>query len=244
MIKRLLNLHIFIFIMISQIVFAQNRVMIVHDNDGTVCRKPVTEIDSVTFQEVGTVTDVEGNTYNTVKIGDQWWMAENLKVTKYRNEEPISDVWAYNDSEDSVETYGRLYSWHEVNKYDTENDSDYNIAPEGWHVPKDDEWQKLEDYLTNHGHSGTEGTALKSTTGWYDGGNGTDDYGFTGLPAGYRTNTGDYFSMSYGALFWSATKYSSSSSYAWYWNLVYDYTIFDRTNYDKDYGFSVRCVRD
>ncbi|MEJ2629601.1 MAG: fibrobacter succinogenes major paralogous domain-containing protein, partial [bacterium] len=104
--------------------------------------------------KTGTVTDIDGNTYQTVKIGDQWWMAENLKVTHYRNNDEIPNVtyWGdwhdlstgaycdYNNNEGNVSTCGHLYNWYAV------NDS-RNIAPEGWHVPTDEEWKELEMYL-------------------------------------------------------------------------------------------------
>jgi len=99
----------------------------------------------------GTVTDIDGNVYQTIKIGDQWWMAENLKVTHYRNSDPIPHVtdggtWSYlftgayceyDNNPANVAIYGRLYNWYAV------GDS-RNIAPEGWHVPSDDEWKQLE----------------------------------------------------------------------------------------------------
>ena len=100
------------------------------------------------------VTDYDGNSYSVVKIGSQCWMAENLKVTHYRNGDPIPHVtddgeWGglstgayceYDNDPANVETYGRIYNWHAV-------DDSRNIAPEGWHVPTDDEWKQLEAYL-------------------------------------------------------------------------------------------------
>ena len=108
----------------------------------------------VTASEVGTMTGNNGTVYQTVKIGSQWWMAENLKETRYRNDDAISEVtdgttWAglsigarcaYNNSEGTASTYGYLYNWFAV------NDS-RNIAPTGWHVPTDNEWKTMEKYL-------------------------------------------------------------------------------------------------
>ena len=152
--------------------------------------------------ETGTVTDIDGNTYQTVKIGDQWWMAENLKVTCYRNGDAIPNItdgttWAslstgayceYNNDINNVATYGRLYNWYAV------TDS-RNIAPAGWHVPSDAEWKQLEMYLGMSqseadatGWRGTdEGGKLKEvgTMHWNSPNTGaTNESGFTALPGG------------------------------------------------------------
>ncbi len=212
-----------------------------------------TATDTITVEEssveTGTVTDIDGNVYKTVRIGDQWWMAENLKVTHYRNGESISDCWAYDDDESNVETYGRLYSWYEVNKHVSEGDEGYNIAPEGWHVPTDEEWEELAQFIDDqngYNNSGDVwydvGTHLKATSGWNSDGNGTDDYGFAGLPAGWRTS-GYYYGIGTYTYFWSATEYSSD--YAWYRTLTYNYTTFNRYYDSKSQsGYSVRCVKD
>ena len=113
--------------------------------------------------EIGTVTDIDGNLYYTVKIGEQWWMLENLRVTHYRNGDAIPNVtddaeWEglstgaycdYDNDPANVATYGRLYNWYAV------GDS-RNIAPAGWHVPSDDEWQTLVDYLGGSSVAGGE----------------------------------------------------------------------------------------
>ena len=83
------------------------------------------------------------------------------------------------DEAQSLAEYGRLYNWYAV-------DDARGLCPSGWHVPTDGEWTDLENYISSQGYSGTEGTALKSTYGWYNGGNGTDDFGFSALPGGYR----------------------------------------------------------
>jgi uncharacterized protein (TIGR02145 family) len=200
-----------------------------------------TEIDRITFQETGTITDIDGNSYKTVKIGNQWWMAENLKVTRYRNGESIDDCWAYNDDESNVSTYGRLYSWNAFS-YNP------NIGPEGWHVPTDDEWEDLAEYISNqigsYSKSGDDwyyvGTHLKSTTGW-NVGNGTDDYGFAGLPAGCRNTSDSYSGVDEIANFWSATQDGETNGRCR--SLMYN-DVFYRNSNSKDRGFSVRCVRD
>ena len=206
------------------------------------------------------VVDYDGNTYFTVKIGDRCWMAQNLKVTHYRNGDPIPHVtdnstWQglttgaycnYDNDEGNVATYGRLYNWYAV-------DDSRNIAPEGWHVPTDDDWKQLEMYLgmsqaeaDAEGWRGTdEGGKLKEagTTLWYAPNTGaTNESGFTALPGGYRYGNGLFYDMGYLAYFWSSTE--SSSLGAWYRNLYYYGSQVSR-NYDyKQDGFSIRCVRD
>ena len=220
------------------------------------------EISFTTTGESGTVTDIDGNVYTTVKIGDQWWMAENLKVTHYRNGDPIPVVtdtteWLnlttdaycnfYNDENVSI-TYGSLYNWYAV-------DDSRNIAPEGWHVPSDEEWKRLEMYLgmsqseaDESGYRGTDqGSQLAGNADlWYDGDLVSNaafgSSGFAVLPGGYRGYDGYFSIMGYGAYFWSSTE--TSSGYAWRRTLAYGYSDVARSGNNKRGGFSVRCVRD
>ena len=192
--------------------------------------------------------DIDGNVYRTVKIGDQWWMAENLKVTHYRNGDPIPNVtsnteWenlstgascVYRNDESNVSTYGRLYNWFAV------HDS-RNIAPEGWHVPNDEEWQILIDYL---GGESVAGGKMKEQgfEHWFSPNTGaTNESGFTALPGGYRCRSGHFYTMGYYANFWSTTEYSSG--HAWYRTLGYNYSEVTRSNLNKRFGFSIRCIR-
>jgi len=213
---------------------------------------------------VNVVIDIDGNVYKAVKIGYQWWMAENLKLTKYRNGEAIPKVtntgsWAgfytgaycnYDNNDNNADTYGSLYNWYAV------NDS-RNIAPEGWHIPTDAEWKYLEMHLgmsyseaDDTGGRGTnEGDKLKSTSGWNSNGNGTDDYGFAALPAGFRRHYGVFDDIGGDAYFWSASEAfdpdnPEHSFIAWYRLLDYSGSGVYRQNYNKRSGFSVRCVRD
>ncbi|OVE79382.1 hypothetical protein BVY01_02735 [bacterium I07] len=196
-----------------------------------------------------TLTDVDGNVYKTVKIGNQVWMAENLKVTHYRNGDPIAHVtrtssWQdlstgaycnYDNSASNVSTYGCLYNWYAV------NDS-RKIAPAGWHVPTDAEWQTLVDYL---GGSGVAGGKMKEsgTLHWKSPNTGaTNASGFSALPGGYRTNDGSFYYIGIGAFFWSSTE--DDGNYAWNRGLIYTGSEVYRSIYHKHYGFSVRCVRD
>ena len=194
------------------------------------------EKDSTSSKDDDTVTDIDGNVYNTVTIGDQVWMAENLKVTHYRNGDAINDQWAYGDNESNVATYGRLYSWHAV------NDSRI-IAPEGWHVSSSTEWQTLVDYL---GGDGVAGGKMKETgtTHWQNPNTGaTNESGFSALPGGYRDGINDiYGGMGGYAYFWSSTE---SGNHAWSWDMDYNNSGIEVYAYgDKVDGHSVRCVRD
>ena len=208
-----------------------------------------------------TVTDIDGNVYQTVTIGTQVWMAENLKVTKYRNGDPIPNVtnystWDalatgaycnYNNDESHVAVYGRLYNWHAV-------DDSRNLAPDGWHVPTDEEWKQLEMYLgmsqaeadiSGEWRGTYEGGMLKdsSTTYWWASNVGSNESGFTGLPGGYRSSLGGSFHQrGAGAFFWSCTEYDST--YAWYRWLGLETTEVYRTSSSMRSGRSVRCVKD
>ena len=198
----------------------------------------------------GTVTDIDGNVYQTILIGDQEWMMENLKVTHYRNGEPISNLtnnndWTnttsgaycyYNNDPDNADTYGALYNWYAV-------DDSRNIAPTGWHVPTDDDWQELIDYL---GGSGVAGGKMKETgtTHWNIPNTGaTNESGFTALPGGCRgSSLGNFSNIGDSAFFWSSTE--SNSNGAWDRLLYYHYSGVNRYNNSKNYGFSIRCLRD
>jgi uncharacterized protein (TIGR02145 family) len=207
-----------------------------------------------------TVTDYDGNVYQTVLIGDQCWMMENLKVTHYRNGDPIPNVtgdieWSnlttggycnYNHNEGNVVTYGRLYNWYAA------ADS-RNLAPEGWHVPTDAEWKQLEIYLgmsqvdaDNEGWRGTdEGGKLKEvgTLHWTSPNTGaTNESGFTALPGGTRDDSGFFHSIGYVGHFWSSTEYNSLG--AWYRCLIFNNQQVERDTYLKGGGYSVRCVKD
>ncbi|MFA4907305.1 MAG: FISUMP domain-containing protein [archaeon] len=197
------------------------------------------------------VIDIDGNVYRTVKIGNQMWMAENLRVSHYRNGDVIPNItdnmaWNnlstgalcdYNNDVNNVVTYGRLYNWYAV------NDS-RNIAPTGWHVPTDAEWQTLVNYLGGESVAVAGGKMKEvGTTHWQTPNTGaTNESGFSALPGGHRDGSGAYLGIGYGGYWWSATENNSSD--AWSWSLGYGYSGIYRGDYDKRYGFSVRCVGD
>jgi uncharacterized protein (TIGR02145 family) len=194
------------------------------------------------------VTDANGNTYQSVIIGTQEWMSENLRTTKYSDGNAIPNVtsnsdweslftgaWSYyNNSSSNDATYGKLYNWYAVNTN--------KLCPTGWHVTTNPEWIVLTDYLAANGHNGTEGTALKATSVWNSGGNGTDDYGWLGLPGGSRSLNGNFYYIGYSGYWWSSSQDDAYD--AWY-RYVGNYGgNVDSYASNKYYGFSVRCLRD
>ncbi len=252
------NLHFVVAFALGMIahstLFAQT--MDIYLKDGRIEHKNLAQIDSVKFSEAdGTVTDIDGNVYQTVQIGTQVWMAENLKVTHYRNGDSIPNVtdnsqWknlssgAYcdyaNDPNYSL-TYGRLYNWYAA-------EDARGLAPAGWHVASDAEWQTLVNYLGGEAVAGgkmkTTGTIEQGNGLWYAPNTGaTNEYGFSALPGGYRiSHDGAFSGKGYYAYFWSSTEGSSGS--AWYRYLGYNYSDGYRYDSSKHYGFRVRCVRD
>lgn len=196
------------------------------------------------------VPDYDGNFYRTILIGDQCWMMDNLKVTHYRNGDPIPNLtdageWQvtgtgafceYNNDPANIDSYGRLYNFYAV------MDS-RNIAPEGWHVATDNDWQTLVDYL---GSDAVAGGKLKvaGTTFWQSPNAGaTNESGFTALPGGYRDEYGSFFAVGNQARFWTSTT-SGGADFGWYRYLVFDYQEIMRTWLYARYGLSVRCVKD
>ncbi|MBI9069480.1 MAG: PKD domain-containing protein [Salinivirgaceae bacterium] len=210
-----------------------------------------TKIDYITVESAGTVvnvTDIDGNVYSTTQIGEQRWMAENLKTTTYNDGTSIDLVsdntawennstgaycWLNNDETQYGETNGALYNWNAVNTG--------NLCPDGWHVPTNDEWTELKNYIAADGHSGNEGTALRATSGWPNDGNGTDDYGFTALPGDMRFDNGNFSDFNFG-YWWGATEFDSTN--AWFIGLYGNYAPIYQSNYSKSSGYSVRCLKD
>ncbi len=204
------------------------------------------------------VKDIDGNSYKTVRIGDQIWMAENLKVTQYRYGQAY--IWNitgddkfyerdegafcnYNNIKETtlVDIYGRLYNWYAVN-------DKRGLAPRGWHVPTDEEWQDLCVFLGD-----LAGGKLK-TTGMIENGSGlwhkpnigaTNESGFNALPGGIR---GSYKAgcknIGYDGYFWSSSDYRGGATTAWSRKLSCDNTEITRSNHSKSAGYSVRCIRD
>lgn len=212
--------------------------------------------DSADGKTMNTMKDVDGNAYIIVKIGDQWWMAENLKVTHYRNGDPISHVtdsdrWRYfttggycnyKNNPVNAKVYGRLYNWYAVN-------DGRNIAPKRWHIPSDGEWQILFNYLGGEGGVAAGKLKEAGTSRWdYPNTGATNESGFSALPGGYRNRDDEstFKQMGTHAYFWSSTERDYDA--AWFRDLSYVYTSADpsgsRYSSGKQLGFSIRCVKD
>ena len=204
--------------------------------------------------EYGTLTDFrDGQTYKTVKIGDQVWMAENLNID-------AANSCCYHDSAEYCSKYGSLYNWagamdaegkwstNSVNcRYTGECSPTYPVrgaCPEGWHLPDSTEWGKL---LTVVGGLDVAAKMLKSTSGWQDceeeNCNGTDAYGFSALPAGYMDRYGSAFTYYEGVStgFYTSTQVDKNDAYRVY---LYRNNVVNFTSDIKAAGFSVRCVKD
>lgn len=215
------------------------------------------EISFITVHEKGTVTDIEGNVYITVKIGTQWWMAENLKTTKYTDGTDIPNItddaqWValttaayswYNNSETTYKPlYGGLYNWYAL--------SAGNLCPTGWHVPTDTEFNTLELFLgvpsaeiDNWGWRGTDqGAQMKSTGGWINSGDGTNSSEFTGLAGGYRYGASGTFNA-IGVLTYWWTSTMDGTSAAWYRRLDGANSDIYKGSTSLKGGKYVRCIK-
>jgi uncharacterized protein (TIGR02145 family) len=202
-----------------------------------------TVLDGIT----GLITDASGNNYVTIGIGHQTWMAQNLRTTKYNDASDIAleeadSVWQqlttgaycwYNNNNDYSANYGALYNWYSVNTG--------KLCPAGWHVPTEDDFNKLVDYLSG---SGTAGGLLKQTgfTYWNNPNKGaTNQYGFNGYGGGMRDKEAVYDFMKTTGNWWSASQYSTLTSS--YFSLHYQYTNTFQNYLNKKTGLSVRCVK-
>ena len=217
------------------------------------------------------VVDQDGNSYQYLTYGEQFWTVQNAEVVTYRDGTPIPQLadqdewystttgaWCYFDNDP---TKGKLYNWYAVAGIhdDDPNTTNKQLAPEGWHVPSDSEWTTLEEHLIANGYN-YDGTttenkiakAMASTTGWNSstqpGAPGNDQSqnnssGFNAFPEGDRNYNGSFYSEDYNAPFWSSTEYDTNWAYA---RNLYNYgsNLVRHGNYSKRFGFSVRFVKD
>ncbi|MDR2583928.1 MAG: hypothetical protein LBC75_10655 [Fibromonadaceae bacterium] len=196
----------------------------------------------------GTPASYENETYQTVVIGTQTWMARNLNYaapgSKCGNGSSLSD-----ENTATCNTYGRLYNWATAMALDASCNSTscasqvgakhQGICPSGWHIPSDAEWTTL----TDHVGASIAGTKLKATSGWNSNGNGQDTYGFAALPGGDGYSDGSFSNVDNYGYWWSATE--DNANYAYYRDMGYDYEDVSRNYNYKYYGlFSVRCLQD
>jgi len=172
----------------------------------------------------GTFTDSrDGKKYRTVVIGVKRWMAENL------NYQPQSGKsWCYDGDNSNCNKYGRLYDWKTAK----------TVCPAGFHLPSRQEW----NYLVEETGGNKAGKKLKARSGWKNNGNGTDDYGFSALPGGYRLTDGFFYDAGNYGRWWSATEGSSGLAYSR--SMYYNYGRVNEYSYGKGGGLSVRCVED
>lgn len=245
----------------------------VYNTDGSTIEFLISNVDSISFTEpveITSVTDCQGNSYPVVKIGQQYWMAENLKCTKYDTQsekagqtlttsESATIAPYYTDGRQTITEYsenlsevqrnklGLLYNWaaatglteqeaiDQLTDFETKRQG---ICPNGYHIPTVAEWGVLAEVC---GGSEVAGKKLKATSGWYEDLNGTDDYGFAGLPAGNAiANDVDY--VGFNTDFWSSTAYDEDEVYIRVCSYAFD--RFDRDIGGKYKGKSVRCLRD
>lgn len=237
-----------------------------YGNSDTTSRQVTVTVDT---GDPGVITDIDGNEYNTIKIGNQWWMVENLRVTHYNDGTEIPllsnfSSWSttrngaycyYDDNIANADDYGLLYNFHAV-------DDHRGLAPEGWHVPSSEEWKEMEMYLGMTQEQadltlwrGTdEGGKLKEAgeVHWTSPNTGaTNETGFTALPAGYRNvnltfpQYNGYFSIGIFTSFWTSTGLSASNNVnATVRSLRNDNARIYYVGYPRVNGLSVRCVKD
>lgn len=223
----------------------------------------------VTFKTMEMARDIEGNQYNTISVGHQVWMAEYLRTTKFANGDIIGTTspatlnimnymdpvyqWAYNGIEKNAAKYGRLYTWYAVT-------DPRGLCPAGWHIPTDEEWTELENYLISN-HYNYDGTnsgnkialTLASDLSWtFSDGSGTpgntsysesrNKIGFSALPAGYRDQEGKFVDIGNAACWWSSTEASSYNAYYRYLRSIRKDIL--RSSYYEFCAVSVRCIKD
>jgi uncharacterized protein (TIGR02145 family) len=198
----------------------------------------------------GTVQDVQGNSYPTIKIGDQWWMAENLNTTKFSTGEDIPNVtgageWvssvnaAYcnaNNDTAIAEVYGRLYNWYAAT-------DGRKICPNDWHVPSDNDWVALTQFLGGEEVAGGKlkqtGTELWSSPN----ADATNESGFNAIPGGVRNSTaGIFVGIGINASWWSVTQHNTDNAFTW--GITSVNGIMSNYFLDKNTGSSIRCVKD
>lgn len=174
---------------------------------------------------VSTVTDNrDGKVYRIVKIAEQVWLAENL------NYKTPKGSWCYRNDSSNCDKYGRLYDWATAR----------SACPKGWHLSSREEWNELVG-LINSVAGGAAGTKLKSTNGWHNDDNGSNNFGFSAMPGGDRSTGGYFNNAGYVGYWWTDTESGRYDAYRR--GMYYDYDIVDENSYSKELGFSVRCTK-
>jgi uncharacterized protein (TIGR02145 family) len=201
----------------------------------------------------GTVSDIEGNTYKVVSIGKQAWMAENLKVSKYNDGTLIPYVsdrtqwktlqtpaWSYPVSNEKYnQKFGKLYTWYVV---EANLKSNKNVCPTGWHVPSEADWKVLVDFLGGEEVAGGKMKEVGTTTWNTPNVDANNTSLFTAISGGNRFFDGVDVNEGFSAGFWSSTSYDTIK--AWYRHLNDFEGKISRYVFEKNCGFSIRCVKD
>jgi uncharacterized protein (TIGR02145 family) len=235
----------------------------IHTTDGATMSIPLGAIDSITFASeiqafecgVSKVMDIDGNLYKTTQIGEQCWMAENLKVTKWPSG-IITNRMCYDGLDLNCELYGGLYTW-----WVATGGGAQGLCPDGWHVPGHTEWHQLSAYIS--GGSSTGGNQLKSCRQvdsplggdcntsehprWdsHETHYGTDDYGFSALPGGTREIPNSiYEHIGVYAIWWTSNTYTMFPENAFTWGVSYASSALSNSFGYKDHAYSLRCVKD
>jgi uncharacterized protein (TIGR02145 family) len=208
-----------------------------------------------------TVSDVDGNVYDVIVIGNQCWTQQNLKTTRYSNGNAIatgldSAQWSttttgayaiYDDNSANDATYGKLYNGYAV--------ATGLLCPEGWHIPTDEEFKMLEEAVGmaqnelnltgERGDAQAIGGKLKATTLWDSPNSGaSNSSGFTALPAGNRNSNGEYIVLNQYTDFWTSSAYETDNGFLWIRTLYYNGAGIGRIYQTKNKGYSCRCVKD
>ncbi|BAO77234.1 fibrobacter succinogenes major paralogous domain-containing protein [Winogradskyella sp. PG-2] len=219
------------------------------------------DTDDNSQQQLRTVTDIDGNVYNTIVIGNQTWMLENLKVTTFKDGTPITQFtfaehgnnWGSLNNQDAFYQYANTDDLNNAVDFDMPFEyygAMYNhfaiesgkLAPEGWRIPSAQDFMELENYFATNGFSGNEATALKSTTGWFaSSGNGTDAIGFNGLPNGYVSTPGTP-TFAEGICTWATSDFNATNATRTAVQLFDQETILYSNNAIQ-IGAGVRCIK-
>ncbi|MFN8209104.1 MAG: FISUMP domain-containing protein [Bacteroidales bacterium] len=220
-----------------------------------------TASEMINLKLVGITDSRDGQKYKVVKIGEQIWMAENLRAVDFQNGDPIPDGtgigdysgqasplyrFVYSDNESNAPIYGRLYTYYAITDY-------RRVCPVEWHVPSETEWKKLmmelgmssaDVELIDYRQNTVAGQLKETGTVHWDSPNegATNSSGFTALPAGYKRRLGEFNYIHQHGFFWSST--SNDTDNAWYFSLAFDKAGIGRSFNLKNYGFSVRCIKD
>lgn len=198
------------------------------------CSQDIVEPTSQTWNYSSFTDSRDGKIYKSIKIGNQEWLAENLAFVTDKGS------WNYGGSDEIDAKYGRLYTW----------DAAKLAMPAGWHLATDEEWKQLEMAVGMsqteadgiEGRGTNEGDKLRATIGWAENGSGTNEVGFSALPGGFRTNSGDTYLDNWIGYWWTATENDSLS--AWFrFIATSNPKVYRKYGYKED-AYSVRCVKD